>query len=49
MMPSGEYGILFWYSSIEFLIHQMAPSDTLAASYIKQHLIINNSRYLEMP
>ncbi len=38
-----------WYSSIEFFIHQMAPSVTLAASYIWQHVTINNNVYLEMP
>ncbi len=34
MLPSGKQGILFWYSSIEFLIYQMALSVTIAASYI---------------
>ncbi len=34
MMQSGEYGILFWYSSIEFLNHQMAPYVRLVSSYI---------------
>ncbi len=33
--PTGKYGKCMnckWYSSTEFLIHQMAPSVTLAAS-----------------